>query len=56
MLGTFEPKEYVSLLIGLYDSVFAKRVLMYSENRGNPGNSHMNVFIVPMENYTFLER
>ncbi len=29
---------------------------MYWENRENPGNSQMNVFIVPMENYTFLER
>ena len=34
-------------------SVFAKRVLTYWENRGNPGYSHMNVFIVPMANYTF---
>ncbi len=38
------------------DSVFAKRVLTYWENRENSGYSHMNVLIVPMENYTFLER
>ncbi len=38
------------------DSVFAKRVLTYWEYRGNPGYSHMNVLIVPLENYTFFER
>ncbi len=38
-----------------YDSVLGKRVLTYQENRGNPAYSHMNVFIVPTENYTFLK-
>ncbi len=38
------------------DSIFAKRVLKYWENRGNPGYSHMNAFMIHMEDYTFLER
>ncbi len=38
------------------DSVFGKRVLTYWENRGNLDDSQMNVLIVPMGNYIFLER
>ncbi len=39
-----------------FDSVFGKRVLTYWENRGNLNLHQMNVFIVAMENYIFLER
>ena len=37
----------------IYDFVFAKRVLTYWENRGNRGNSHMNVFIIHGNLYIF---
>ena len=37
------------------DSVFAKRVLTYWENWRNSDYNHLNAFIVPMENYTYLE-
>ena len=39
-----------------FDSVFAKRVLTYWENRGTPIYTQMNEIIVGIENYTFLER
>ena len=55
LLITHTPNQSSSVWTVSYDSVFGKRVLMYRENRGNPGYSHMNVFIVSMENYTFLE-
>ena len=42
--------------IGLYDSVFGKRVIMYWENRGTLDYSPMNGFMVGTENYIFLER
>ncbi len=38
------------------DSVLGKRVLTYWENRGNLYYHWMNVFIVAMKNYIFLER
>ena len=38
------------------DSVLGKRVLTYRENRGSSGYSYMEVVLVTMENYTFLER
>ena len=38
------------------DSVFGKRVLTYWENMGTPDYSQMNVFMVGIENYIFLER
>ena len=47
--------EPIRLLV-LNDSVLGKRVLMYLENRRNLDFSQMNVFIVAMENYIFLER
>ncbi len=38
------------------DSGHAKRVLTYWEKWGTHDNSKINVSIVPMENYIFLER
>ncbi len=38
-----------------YDSVLGKRVLTYWENRGNLDYTQMNVIIVAMKNYIFLE-
>ena len=55
-MGVVHKVSKVNRMISVKnDSVFAKKVLTYRENRGNPGYSHMNVFIVSMENYTFLE-
>ena len=39
-----------------YDSVLGKRVLSYGEVREHTDYIYMNAFIVPMENYIFLER
>ena len=49
-------RQKVNFVPKRYDSVFGKRVLTYWENRGTSDYSHMNGFMVGIENYIFLER
>ena len=54
--GPAVVQEMTSLRLKSYDSELGKRVLTYWENRGDLDYNQMNVFIVAVKNYIFLER
>ena len=53
---TSSAKEMGQNFLYRYDSGHAKRVLTYGEKWGNHDYIKINVSIVPMINYIFLER